>query len=370
MALVTKSTTAAALIFFAACSTKSGGAKACQKTSDCASIPGDFCIAGSCVAPCSNNSSCTNNQVCQADGSCGKGVGGGQGPSITSLAGDGTGGVISNGIVVKGLNLGGATAVKLTDAALTVLGELTIGTAAASQITAAIPAELATQIEASSSHAFFVQVETAGGVARAAATVLQGAIGPQGVAGADAVFPQSPTSAQATPTLTISNTGTGPALAVTQGTVDFAAVPVKLPIRTIVNRQFPPHLTGFTISYAACAANEMVIGGGCGSYSNADHQVFEKHYDTISGCPAGNWAGGTQCLLDNPQVDATSELIATVGDGGQLANCPTAGTCANGPLLSVGYRCLINKDDSNFGNNGPGSGAATLMAYATCLKVK
>jgi hypothetical protein len=132
---------------------------------------------------CTSNDECVSGAVC-TNGTCQSPASGA--PTITSVTGDSTAqaGRIQSGLVITGSNLATASVVRLLDAAGTTLGDLVIGTASASTVTASIPMGVASLITGANGASLTLELLTSSGAARQAVQILKGETGAAGAAGA------------------------------------------------------------------------------------------------------------------------------------------------------------------------------------------
>jgi hypothetical protein len=135
---------------------------ACKQTSDC--VAGTDCINGACQT------------VANADAS----------PAITSITGNSVAqaGRIETGLIISGANLASVTAARLLSSTGTVIGDLLIGSASASTLTAIIPSTVASVIEGSPGATVTLELQSPNGAARQAVQILRGEDGASGSAGA------------------------------------------------------------------------------------------------------------------------------------------------------------------------------------------
>lgn len=110
-------------------------------------------------------------------------VGVSESPSITSVSGDASNGRIASGLVIAGAGLATARAVRLLSSAGEMIGDLVIGTASASTVTASIPPTIVPAIKAANAATLILEVQTSVGVARQSVQILQGQDGAPGVQG-------------------------------------------------------------------------------------------------------------------------------------------------------------------------------------------
>ncbi len=162
----------------------------CTGNSQCQT--GSICSEGGCAQACAASAECEPGQACRG-GAC-KAE---EAPAITGIAGDGTNGRIFSGLKLTGSHLSNATAVRLLTGTFSVVGELVINSAEASELHALITPALAAAIIARGDGQFMIEVESGAGVARQAVQILRGEAGANGATGATgATGAQGPTGAQ------------------------------------------------------------------------------------------------------------------------------------------------------------------------------
>ncbi len=181
-------------------------------------------------------------------------------PTLTSIVGDSTTqpGRIASGLIMTGTHLATTRAVRLLDAAGTLLGELVIGSASANTVTAVIP--VATAALATPGSTWTLELETASGTVRQAVQVLKGEDGLDGAVGATgaigavgATGATGPTGAAATifhPTC--------PAGVTTWTGTDFACKPVGVPNAGLV-------ISGSGVDVRACPLENDVLAWNAGA---------------------------------------------------------------------------------------------------------